>query len=455
MPEATEQLVTDEAPAFVVIPDVEIVSTGTYDLSSGTVTFTEDDLAQAVAAYEDPGVQAPRLKIGHTDPRFDGEPAFGKVENLRLSPDRQTVIGDYVGVPKWLADILPTAYPSRSIEGFQGATTATGKKYGLVITAVALLGTTLPGVATLEDLRQLYQAGVEQNLGSGIAAAAHAISGEVIHASVNVEDVRRAYYDSLSAEQMFWWVRAVLLDPPELIVDDDEGGLYRVPFDAAKMNFSDPVPVRIEYVDADGVKASRTSATFASRDVSRPAPTNPTEEVDEMDPVEVRQRLGLAEDASDEDVLAQIDALRSEDTGAPAAAGDSDDAPQSDDDAPQSDDVPEVPEGLTVIDTATLESLREAADLGVAARRQQVEEARERLLASAVSEGRIPPARVEHYRRLHDADPKGTEQLLASLEPGVVPVQERGSSKVEASAQDDAYPPHWLPEVNHRQAQEA
>lgn len=58
---------------------------------------------------------------------------------------------DLVGVPGWLADIVASAYPSRSIEA---TTTDDGD---MRITALELLGVTAPGVHDIEDLRSLYE----------------------------------------------------------------------------------------------------------------------------------------------------------------------------------------------------------------------------------------------------------------------------------------------------------
>lgn len=150
--EVAASIESGEGPALVTIPNVPIVATGTYQLSTGEATFTHEDLVGYVNSVDDPAVKPARLKIGHMSEFGDGEPCFGKVLNPRLSEDGQTVIGDYVGVPAWLAEVLPVAYPSRSIEGALNATTATGKKHRLVVDAVSLLGVTLPGVSTLEDL---------------------------------------------------------------------------------------------------------------------------------------------------------------------------------------------------------------------------------------------------------------------------------------------------------------
>lgn len=141
-----------------------IVSTGTYQLGSGEATFTPEDLASAVAAASDPTVRAPRIKIGHEDPRFadiadklDGEPAMGSLENLTLSDDGHTILADLANMPSWLGDGIETYYPNRSIEGGFNYLAPSGKDYKLVISNLALLGTTHPGIGSLPDLRELLE----------------------------------------------------------------------------------------------------------------------------------------------------------------------------------------------------------------------------------------------------------------------------------------------------------
>lgn len=119
--------------------DVELCATGIeYPLASGPTTFTPEDLLQAVASQDDPAVQSPRVWLGHPDddrfhagrasPAGSAEPALGKAVNLRVEDNGQTLVGDVVGCPTWLAKILSSAYPSRSVEGFQEATTVTDRK---------------------------------------------------------------------------------------------------------------------------------------------------------------------------------------------------------------------------------------------------------------------------------------------------------------------------------------
>jgi hypothetical protein len=75
-----------------------------------------------------------------------------------------------------------------------------------------------------------------------------------IQAQAELEKIRRAFVAQLADLKIpGWpWIRSVLQDPNELIVDDDEGGLYRVPYDAsgAEVTFGDVRQVEIKYVNA-------------------------------------------------------------------------------------------------------------------------------------------------------------------------------------------------------------
>jgi hypothetical protein len=134
---------------LVDVEGVEIVQTGIeYNLASGPKTFTQEDLRDAVESQNDAAIKAPRLKLGHVANiglLADGQPAIGTVGNLRLEKDGHLVVGDYLGVPEWLAKVLPSAYPARSIEALTGVKTNTGHTWNLVITDLALLGVVWPG----------------------------------------------------------------------------------------------------------------------------------------------------------------------------------------------------------------------------------------------------------------------------------------------------------------------
>lgn len=114
------------------------------------------DLAAAVDAARDPDMRPPILKLGHIDPRFDGEPAIGTVTRLRLTDAGRTLVGDFEGIPPWLDRVLVNAFPNRSIEAEMGARSPSGAVHRFALTAVALLGVAAPAVTSLESLRQLY-----------------------------------------------------------------------------------------------------------------------------------------------------------------------------------------------------------------------------------------------------------------------------------------------------------
>lgn len=143
-------------PNLRTIRGVELVRVGTWEISSGEWTVSTDDLRSAVAAHAAGVLPRPRLKIGHTDPRFDGGSALGRVDNLRLADGGNTLVGDFVDVPAAVATLLPHSYPSRSVEALLDYTAPDGTVWPLVIQAVALLGSTAPGIETLADITNLY-----------------------------------------------------------------------------------------------------------------------------------------------------------------------------------------------------------------------------------------------------------------------------------------------------------
>jgi Mu-like prophage I protein len=274
-------------PEYLTIPDVEIATVGMrWPTVNGEMTIRFEHLRDAmVAANDDPHVVEPRIKIGHEDPRFnadeehshdpfesgDGDPAFGVVRNLRLVNDDAVLLGDYTEVPAWLAEAMPSAYPSRSIEGGympkdgvrpakpEGAwkvETPGGKHYSLVLTAVALLGVYGPAVLDIEDLRRYL---VE---GQGIIVSGTPPKGGVVaSATIGAMEARadadkvieQFCYEFATGDYAWWWPRALWTDPNEVIADDDEGSLYRVPFssnDKQEVTFDEPVRVIERFEDA-------------------------------------------------------------------------------------------------------------------------------------------------------------------------------------------------------------
>lgn len=166
---------------LVTVKNVPLMCIGMeFPASTGPVTFDFGDLASAVQADGDPTIPRPRVKLGHTDPRFnacpcpkcgewidwggwtnnehvfDAIPSFGFVENMSLQNGGGWIYADLTSVPKWLADVMPVAYPSRSIEGWFGYNSVNDKAYKFIITDLALLGVVFPGVMNLADLPSMY-----------------------------------------------------------------------------------------------------------------------------------------------------------------------------------------------------------------------------------------------------------------------------------------------------------
>jgi hypothetical protein len=166
------------------VPNVDLLKVGTFDGVRGTFTIEAEHLTSAVEAYRAKVVPPPPIKLGHSDPRFDGGPALGAAARLRLRDNGSVLICDLVGVPRGIAALLPHAYPERSIEGVMGFVDDNGREWPFVLTAVALLGDTRPAVGTLRSLRDV---GALYGL-DDIAASA----GRVVVASASDSDTSAA-----------------------------------------------------------------------------------------------------------------------------------------------------------------------------------------------------------------------------------------------------------------------
>lgn len=135
------------------VRNVELLKVGRWECSNGTFDFTAEHLAAAVEAHVAGVLRKPPLKVGHDDPRFDGGPALGYVDNLRLTDGGTTLVGDLVNVPSALAKLLPYAYTDRSIEAIYDYRDGDGRVWPFMLTALALLGASAPAVRNLKSLQ--------------------------------------------------------------------------------------------------------------------------------------------------------------------------------------------------------------------------------------------------------------------------------------------------------------
>lgn len=94
--------------------------------------------------------------------------------------------------------------------------------------------------------------------------------------------------------------------------------------------------------------------------------------------------------------------------------------------------------GLSLVSNEALTALQAQAKAGAEARAQQVRENHARIVDSAVSDGRIPPARRDHWLSQLEADPEGITNVIAAL-PAVINMTEIGHSvSNELTSEDDA-----------------
>lgn len=125
----------------------------------------------------------------------------------------------------------------------------------------------------------------------------------------------------------------------------------------------------------------------------------------------LRQKLGVSADASFDDTIGALDEALAERAEPTAAAP-----------------------GTVNVDEATFAQMREDAAAGRQARDAQLESDRVTVVDQAVSDGRIPPARRDHWIAQMRADDEGARTTLAGLAKGTIPVDERG----HADPADDA-----------------
>lgn len=189
------------------------------------------------------------------------------------------------------------------------------------------------------------------------------------------------------------------------------------------------------------VASAMTGTAEQLRYPGRPAaPTpqlsnNSTKEGRMADKKSIAESLGLAPDASDDDILAatrkalgladEDDADAGEQDAAPAAPADGPGAVPA---PPPAEVVPAAAASGTVeLDAAAYAALRQQAAMGAEAHRTLVAQAHARVIDDAIDAGKIPLARRAHYVALMAVDPADTTERLAKLQPGaVVPLVEVG-----------------------------
>ena len=360
----------------VTIPDVEICRVGNWASAlSGRVPITVADLDAMAAAAADPEIDHAPVKIGHVDPRFDGEPAFGWLTNIRVAGDR--IVADLADVPRQMAHLVQTAFKRRSAEIAWNVKTPSGKTYKAALAGLALLGVTPPAVKGLADVVARYSGPTNSAEGRGTVT----------------------------------------------IVDGDDGELADL--EAAVLNAQAALDARRALLSAhSGDLPAGTPDTFPDGSPSYPE--------GRMTDDQVRAALGLPAEVPVTDQIRAL-AARASDGGAPAGDPAQPAQPQPQPQPAQPEPAPQPapaepapapaqpapapaePAPTTTVDAAALAALQAQAAEGARAMSILNEQERERELAAALSGGRIAPASVAQWRSAWDRDKDGTKALLSTL----------------------------------------
>lgn len=384
---------------LVTVPGVELMRVGKWNLSTGEWECTTKEIAAAIDAHDKGLLRKPVIRLGHNDPRFSGDPAVGWLDNLRASEDGQALIGDMVGVPEWLAEILPSAYPSRSIEGLYDYTAPDGSEHEFVLTGLALLGATRPGVESLQslqDVARLYDiAAAGQVGGKAIELTIEAADAPKPYGDVKYADPKNGKYPIDTAEHVRAAWSYINMPKNQKGYSPEELAQIKGRIKAAAKKFG----IKIEAGEASEIEGGAIVAL----------------------PEKVAEALGIDASADEDTVLAKIAELKP-----PAPAAEPEPEPQP---APVAA-AAGVVNGLVQIEQATLDELKAAAAQGVEARARQIAEEDERTVMAAIGQGKIAPARKDHWLAALKADRDGTKQVLASLAAGLIPVNEVGHQGV-------------------------
>jgi Mu-like prophage I protein len=380
---------------LVTVPDVELMKVGSWDVSTGKFDVTPELIGAAIDAHKSGVLRKPVIRLGHNDPRFSGDPAVGFIDNVRASDDGTTLLGDMIGVPEWLGEILPSAYPDRSIEGLYDYAAPDGSEHPFILTGLALLGATPPGVASLksmQDIQTLYGTDALVDI-----AAAGRIGGTAIEIAMAAADPK-PYGDVKYADEK----------NGKYPIDTKEH--VKAAWDYINMPKNQKGYSSTELAD---IKAKIKSAAtkFGIKIAAAAAETGGGAVTAIFE--KVAEALGIDASADEDTIKAKLAELT---------------APEAEAAEPQPEQVAAAAAqlGLVMVNKEQYDATVAAAAAGQEAREQQIREADEGIVMAAIKDGKIPPARREHWLGALKADREGTKTVLASLAKGLIPLVEAG-----------------------------
>lgn len=279
-----------------------------------------------------------------------------------------------------------------------------------------------------------------------------------VAAAVSTSDISRQFYTEWAmGDRYWWWLCAILVDPNDLIVEDEDGKLWRLPYTvgAHDVTFGDLAEVYVEYVDAvarhdtnlvalQAIITTRGDDKVAAAFTERPKDRPKTKEGDHVREYleKLRAKFQLPADASDEDILKAVaeanpevdpDADPAPDPSVDPAPGPAPDPNPSP--APAPVPSPQPSARAVTVDAEAFRELQEGARLGREAHNTLARGNDERFVDRAIASGKVPArtrasylSQIARDRDQGTVDAKGvteTETYLTSLSENVVPVEQR------------------------------
>jgi hypothetical protein len=388
---------------LVTVKDRELMKVGKWNVArGGEFNVTPELIQSALAAHKAGVLRKPTIRLGHNDPRFSGDPAVGWVDNVHASEDGSTLYGDLVGVPEWLAKNMPSAYPSLSIEGMYDYKAPDGTTHDFILTGLALLGATVPGIGALksvQDVEALYA-------DSDVAAAVGEIGGTPVQL-VEAADAPKPYGDVRYADPKNG---KYPIDSPEHC----RAAWSYINMPKNQKGYSAEELAQIK----DRIKAA--CKKFGIK-IEAAAAAGDERVVMASFKEQLAEKLGLDPDA-DEDKILEAFVKATEQN------------PEDDEPKADAEPSPEPVAAASGADTMTVDRgewdrMVQAAQAGVRAEQRQVQEDDLRIVEAAIALGKFPPARKQHWLDYLKKDREGGRQIIASLATGLVPVGEIGHSQ--------------------------
>ncbi len=464
---------TETTKTYTTVTDVPLFRVGQWHPIQGDGTVTLELLEAIYAASQDVRLDPGVIKLGHDDDRFDnpdyfvgdGEPAYGQVNNLRITDDEGgTLLGDFINVPEELATVMASAYPFRSVEITPGVILQEAEgdviaEFPFVLTAVALLGAAAPAVSGLGAIHQAFS-GKHKVIRHVVDATGHyALAGG--HTFESLRNQLRTALDSRVGANEYVWVAD--LDDSMVIYENEttEGSAYlretfTINTDGTVTLSGQPEQVvrrtSFEPVAQNSTLPHFTRSKKQSVSVQKPAAvvvagkriTDTPSKEDIMTPEQIkklREQGLISAEVTDDAVLAAL--TPADEAGAEAGAA----AENGEAEA----EAPVVPETIAASKTTPAASAPETVQMSaaqfadmqarltsaeqeiLATKKVETSRRHDAIIATAKREGRIHPKDEANYRTLLASNEEQTTALLTTLQP-VLHTTEFGSANAEYAA---------------------